>query len=228
MPRTYRKVKAGTGPASRPVTKATVKRIVKAELHDAIEDKYIDTVNTSVQPVAPAGALVPLVYPTQIPGGSGRSQRVGRKVNLQSMTYRYQWYPNTGVVTPTNALYRIIVAQWQGDGSIANPRLDQVLEYPNNVLSLYAKDSIGQFKIILDKTHDISNSNVGSENTRNWNYPARKVQKSLKHLSPVEFSSDVALNGVDHLYMWFLTDAPAPPPETALCNHMLRLNYEDA
>lgn len=115
------------------------------------DDKYADSSFTSYQPTYTYAFISGITYPAQ---GTNRNQRVGDSIRIKKLQVKGQFY---GAVTH---LARMIIFIWK---PISTPTGSEILDssYAGTFRAPFSPfnfENRSNFKILLDKTHTISES----------------------------------------------------------------------
>lgn len=151
------------------------------------EKKFYDTSISST--TVGSGGNILLSSVCTIPQGTGESARIGRKVTLRALNFRFVvTLPNTTLASATDDGVRVIVYHdKQCNGATAS--VTDILESAD-YLSFNNLANKDRFKILSDKVVDIS-ATAGAYTGTNDTWGDRGVTRSvyLKLNQPVEFSS---------------------------------------
>lgn len=152
----------------------------------AQETKFLDvTVSDAI--VATGGLIIGTV--NVIPQGTTESQRIGRKVVISKILFKYSFdLPSSATMTETSDIFRVILyVDKQCNG--AAPAITDIL-VTANVRSFRALDNSDRFQILMDRTEAI-NATVGSgDGAANDSGITTRFRKFYKTCSiPIEYDS---------------------------------------
>lgn len=154
-----------------------------------------------------AGTVVSLV---DIVGGSGRDQRTGNRVTFNSIEMRVQARVNTA--SSQDQLVRFCIVQDLQTVNSTIPSANQIVE--SNYLSGESLNNRGRFKVLFDKTFQLSEISKTSE-FMYYNLPVNITTEWVANTGPQH-----SKNGI---FCLFIGDAATP----GFLDYNFRMNYMD-
>lgn len=151
------------------------------------EKKFYDTSFSLTDPTTTGSILLSSV--NTVPQGTGESARIGRKITLRAVNFRFVCQlPNTSTPSATDDGLRVIVyhdKQCNGTAATVTDLLETA-----DFLSFNNLANKDRFKILSDKIVDLS-STCGSWDGTNDQFGEKAVTRSvyLKCNVPIEFNS---------------------------------------
>jgi len=204
-----------------------VKKIVHKVIETEDEKKYLDISNVNfICDSAGLGTNSPIAL-SNVTQGPGVNQRDGAKIKPMSLDVRYKFFADSLLSVPQDALYRVIIARWNTDSSIATVNWTQILNQ-FLILSFYSKETVGQFKVLYDKFHYMTCSKKLTSDNEHGTMTYKHAHFDLSKAHDLTFTGAGAnITGTNHYFMWFLTDADV----RTTANHVVyqsRFNYIDS
>lgn len=199
------------------MVKQEVKSLVKRQMRG--ESKYLlSNANTSV---TYNGTLARLSSIPQSAGASTDTTRIGDAVQPTSLQLTYTFY-NIGAagVNPYESDCRVIVFRWLVDDSLSAPTAGLILNSVGGIysaISTFNHDQRGNFEVLYDKLHLISNSTLQPSN--------KPVRASIKvNSKKIQYVAG-ATNGLNNIYI--LTIGDSDTAVDPVLNYYAQLNFVD-
>lgn len=187
---------------SKPLSKSVkkeVKSLVKRQMKG--EAKYFLTVGSTA--VTYNGTLVRLSSVPQSAGASNDTTRIGDAIQPTSLQLNYTFY-NIGApgANPYESDCRVIVFRWLVDDSLTAPTAGLIVNSVGGVssaISTFNHDQRGNFEVLYDKLHLISNSTLQPTN--------KPVRASIKvNSKKIQYVAG-ATNGLSNIYLMIIGDS---------------------
>lgn len=207
-------------PAAKPLSKnmkKEVKSLVARQMKG--EPKWYVTVGSTN--VTYNGTLVRLSSVPQSAGASNDTTRIGDQIQPSSLQLNYTFY-NIGApgVNPYESDCRVIVFRWLVDDSLSVPTAGLIVNSTGGVsaaISTFNHDQRGNFEVLYDKLHLISNSTIQPSN--------KPVRASIKvKTKPVKYVAG-ATNGLNNLYLMIIGDSDTATDP--YFGYYAQLNFQD-
>ncbi len=161
--------------------------------HAKPELKFRD-LNTILNPV-PTGGAIANASLLLIAAGSGESQRIGRKIVVKKVSIKLEWMENAQSASGlAHELGRFILyVDKQANGATAG--VADILDTPAlGVMAFRDLENVNRFKILADKTYDVSaRSSLGNGTTNIYTggYVYDEIHINLN--LPIEYSDPVGV-----------------------------------
>lgn len=201
--------------------KKKVTSLIKSQLRQNIEMKYLDTFSEDFFNVTNGGGVQVLSLVEQDTSSATDSTRIGDKIKTVYLDMRYAAVASLDTNESAYDTMRLIVFRWKDDDTTVIPAAYNILQattIEHIMQSEYSWDNKPGFNILYDKIHQLPNTpNAGNAQVY--------VHKRIK-LGPIIKYIASSLDGRGNLYFMFLSDkTEAPYP---LLNYGFRLTYTDA
>ncbi len=180
---------ARRGPFRRGRRRRTFRRFAGSDIEMKVHDVTIDDAVISALGTIQAELL-------EIPEGVGEEQRVGRKITVKKLIYRYQiTIPTTTTAANTSDTVRIrIVHDKQCNGAL--PAVTDVMA-TDFFLGLNNLNNVNRFRTLYDKFHDIScPSGAGNGTTDRFGEGAVTAEVFINMDIPIEYDNSAATGDI--------------------------------
>lgn len=160
------------------------------------EYKYLDTATSD--PVVAIGGSILRDSCNNVAAGTGETQRIGRKIVIRSINYRYlvQYPEKEGEVTPpdSEAVRVVLYLDKQCNGTGATPT--QILETAS-MTSFRNLANSARFTVLMDRIHNMNTQGLASDGTTSYSHAGINRWASFykKCSIPVNFNGTTGVTG---------------------------------
>lgn len=192
------------------VTKKDVKKLIKQDRQQTNELKYFNQTSVFASLLSSTGVLESV---SNVARGASDSQRDGDRLLPTSLRISYSCFGES-----LSFQFRFIVLRWIPDDTGLAPTVPMILQNSASGFSVnsdYVHDQRGQFNILYDKTHTISN---------NGNELLHKVINVKMAKKQMDYTA-AGIGGANKIYVLGITDRSLATSGTA--QYVSRLNYYD-
>lgn len=211
---------------------AQQKQQVRQLLQGAIETKCF-IANSGTTSVTTAGVIGNMT--TGIVQGVGRTQRVGDRLAVTKLNFRYSIEVGaTGLLAAADSYnsVRVIVFKWREDNGSYPPTTGNILQAIGvGIDQVYNFDDKRFYKILYDQTHVVFNTPLYNGAAVTWqngpdaHYATPQTIVVKPPLGAVDFNID-GVSASGHLYYLFISDSAHTPDPTI--DFTWSVEYNDA
>ena len=168
------------------------KQVAKKEIAKAAEDKYIETVNTTIPFDVASGSVGTLLNGIQV--GANSYQRIGRHIKLKYMLFKCRINQLTALTFADQVLRFLIVWDREPNGMATVPNFSNVMASAAGTSDPFSFPNLSnekRFQILMDRTIKVPTQNAsglsGSTQTssieqREKNYFSKTIKLNRKTL----------------------------------------------
>jgi len=221
-------------------TKSEIKKVVKSELKKNIELKKVSSGVAATEMFLGdiTGGGQTLFQISAIAQGDGDNERVGDKVRLAGLNWKYWVQNGLGAAAPANTLVRVLMFQYKGPSAAENS-----LTFMNKLfipdtsagggdkrgpMANRNTDYMDLFNIIYDKVHTMCGTQTASvpvpPNYAHFVTKYLKLSKCAKIINYVNGSTTSGNNNI-FVLIWSFNNSVTDNPTFS---HEFQLHYTDA